>query len=249
MTVPVTVTVLSVAPDEVSVTLPDMLPVTEAAKPTYIVTLFTVPPDCGMLTMLLYTPVALRDNWNPGGAVATMPLVKLFPETVNCPTCGLTEAEPSHAEMVPVTGPAIIVGVTDNGLTVIVKVAGGPSQPGVSDMKFPIAYGDMPTAILFITELVNASITVIDLLSNSATYTLVPSLLTFRPIGVVLTGIVATTKLLAVLITEMVLARLFDTYNNFPSGLSVVIEAPAPVVIEVITVLFEVFTTDTLFET
>ena len=144
-----------------------MLPVAEAAKPTYTVTLFTTPPDCGMARILLYAPVALSDNWNPGGAVATIPFVKLFPEIVNCPICGVTEADPSQAEILPVTVLAVMVGGV--GLMVMVKVVGTPVQPVPLIIKFPNAIGAVPTLILVVMAFVLVSITDTSFVASSVT--------------------------------------------------------------------------------
>ena len=76
-----------------------------------------------------------------------MLFVNPVPDTVNCWIFGLADAEPSQAEIVPVAVPAVIIGVTDDGFTVMVKVMGKLLHPGPAEIKFPNEIG-CPTEIV-----------------------------------------------------------------------------------------------------
>jgi hypothetical protein len=122
LTNPVTETVWLLAPSDVSVTLPDILPVgAVAADRTSTTTLLTVPPVWESVTVLLYPLPAASETSKPAGAVAVMLPVKPVPETVNCCICGLTDAVPAQAEIGPVAAVTVMVGdETLVGFTVMV---------------------------------------------------------------------------------------------------------------------------------
>jgi len=73
----------------------------------------------------------------------------------------------------------------------------------------------------------------------------VPSGLTDTPSGLNPTAIVVITAFVAVLITETLLERSFDTYTRLPSGVIVTPNGPAPTNIFFITV----FVTGSITET
>ena len=109
-TTPATAALRLVAPDELSTTLPEILPDwAEAAERTYIVVLFTVPADWVRITLLPYPLPEEGDTSKPVGAVAVIFADRPLPETVNCWILGLADAVPIQAEMLPVTAPAVIV--------------------------------------------------------------------------------------------------------------------------------------------
>ena len=111
-TVPVTATFWLVAPGELNTTLPEIFPGdAEAADCTKIKVLFTIPPACVSVKLLLYPLPAVSDIAKPVGAVAVILPGKLLPLTINCWILGLAEAVPTQAEMSPHAVPEVIAGV------------------------------------------------------------------------------------------------------------------------------------------
>ena len=85
VTVPLTATVLSGPPGVDKFTLPLILPAgAVAAARTYTVALFTVPPLCVRVRLLLYPLPGARDISKFGGAVAVISAINPCPDTVNC---------------------------------------------------------------------------------------------------------------------------------------------------------------------
>jgi hypothetical protein len=110
-TAPFTATLRLDAPAEASDTLPAIFPAgADAADRTYTTVLLTVPPDCVSDTLAAYPLPGERDTWKFAGAVAVMFPVRPLPDTVNCCRLGFDDEAPMHAEMLPVTVPAVITG-------------------------------------------------------------------------------------------------------------------------------------------
>ena len=131
--------------------------------------------------MFVKPELGVSDNSNPGGAVAIMSDVKAFPKIEIRWINGLTDGEPTHAEITPVAEPALIYVCADDGLTVILSVTG--AQPVPPEIKFPIEIGADPTVTVPVTKLVEVLIIETLLLTIPATYTLLPSGLADKPAG------------------------------------------------------------------
>jgi hypothetical protein len=82
LTVPLTATLTVVTPVEASVILPEGVPVADAASLTYIVVLATAPPDGGKVRVVAKPLPLVVETSKPVGAVITIPVVRLLPETV-----------------------------------------------------------------------------------------------------------------------------------------------------------------------
>src|SRR6185503_1777686 len=121
--------------------------------------LITVPPVCCRTTEPLKPLLGEVDISKTDGTLAVMLSMRLLPEIVNCSVCGLAEALPAQATIVPVTGPVLITGAVTDGFTVMVKVAGAPGQPFDGTIKLPNEIGVAPTGIVETTLLVAVLIT------------------------------------------------------------------------------------------
>lgn len=103
-TVPLTATLMVVTPVEAKVIFPEGVPVADAAMRTYIIVLATKPPVWGKVRLVAKPLPLVVDTSKPVGAVITIPVVRLLPETVKF--CS-PDAVPAQAEKavsgVPVT--------------------------------------------------------------------------------------------------------------------------------------------------
>ena len=169
-----------VAPGEVSVTFPDILPDAEAADLTYTTTPLTFPPDWVMATLFPNPLVEFSDTSKPAGAVAVISLVRLLPDMVNCSILGLSDAVPAQALIAPVGVEAVIDGVE---FTVMVKVVALPLQ-GPPITKLPYPDGVIPTGTVAVIVPVDVLISDTLFELNWVTYSVPPSGLIDRPDGV-----------------------------------------------------------------
>ena len=125
--------------------------------------------------LLLYPLPGESETSKPVEVAAVIFPVKLLPLTVNCSTCGLAEAVPAQAEMLPDKGPVMMAGgVARAGFTVIVNLTGEPLQPGPAEIKFPYEIGYDPALIVAIMALVAVLITE-TVFPLSETYSRLPS--------------------------------------------------------------------------
>jgi hypothetical protein len=105
----------AMAPVLVIEILPDGEPVADDVKRMYIIVLFTVPPDCVSVILVVKPLADVVETSNPIGAVITILFVRFDPPTVKL--CS-ADVEPEHDSNVVNVPDVVISGTADTTITV-----------------------------------------------------------------------------------------------------------------------------------